>query len=76
MSKPVPQAEIVIKQDGNFRLFITTNSADAYQFVSQHAPEFGQYFAPSENDPKHILYIRDGFDATEVAEYLKAMVAE
>jgi len=76
MSKPKPHAEIVIKNDSNWRLLITTNSADAYNFVKLHAPEFGLYFEPSEIDPLHILYIRAGYDANEVAAYLQAMEDE
>jgi hypothetical protein len=78
--KPVPQAEIVVEilQTGSetVLLHITTNSNDAYQFVKQHAPEYGNYFAPDEFQSAHRLFVRAGYKATEVAEYLKAMVAE
>ncbi len=72
MSKPKPKAEIVIVSIGN-PLYITTHSNDAFQFVKKHAPDFGSYYAPNNIDKHHTLFVQDGYDVREVADYLKAM---
>lgn len=74
MSKPTPQAEIVITSIGN-PLHITTNSPDAYQFVKQHAPDFGSYYEPTF-ESWHTLFVRAGYDIADVAAYLQAMGSE
>lgn len=73
MSTPVPNRQLIARIDiGIRRIFITGHSAEAKQWIEEHAPQFGKFFEPIMENEAYQLFVSDGYHMQEVAEYLES----
>jgi CTP:phosphocholine cytidylyltransferase-like protein len=73
MNKPQPTQEAIVRQMADRTIRITVHTPDALSIV-ETARQFGRVYEAIMHANMYDLFVVDGYDVTEVLQYLKSQV--